>query len=171
MIAHIALGSNLGDREARLELAVRELAQTPGITLLDVSSIYETAPVGPAGQGPYLNAVVRIECAQGPRALLERLLAIEALAGRDRLAESARWQARTLDLDLLLCGEECVDEPGLEVPHPLLHERAFVLEPLCEISPELVHPRLGEKISVLAERKRDPDAVWRWPRSLRGCGD
>jgi len=165
-VAHVALGSNLGDREALLGFGVRELDETPGVEILGASSIYETEAVGASPQGRYLNAVVRIECGLTPRALLERLLVIERDAGRDRGGEVERWQARTLDLDLLLYGDLCLDEPGLCLPHPRLHERAFVLEPLCEVSPELVHPRLAEPIAAFAKREHDPAAVICWPNPL-----
>jgi 2-amino-4-hydroxy-6-hydroxymethyldihydropteridine diphosphokinase len=129
--AFVALGSNLGDREARLDAAIAALRTTPGIAALEVSRLYESEPVGPPGQGPYLNAVARFESDLEPRALLERLLVIEAAAGRRRSA--TRNEARVLDLDLLLHGETRLAEPDLVVPHPRLHERAFVLEPLAEL--------------------------------------
>ncbi len=157
VVVYVALGSNLGDREARLAGALAALRATPGISGLRLSRIYETAPVGPPGQGPFLNAVARFETGLAPRALLERLLAIEAAAGRRRSA--IRNEARVLDLDLLLYGDARVEEPDLVVPHPRLHERAFVLEPLAELAPELVHPVLGERIAALAARVRDPAAV------------
>jgi 2-amino-4-hydroxy-6-hydroxymethyldihydropteridine diphosphokinase len=157
--AWIGLGSNLGDRETQLCAALRALRDTDGVRIVAVSSIYETDPVGPGAQGPYLNAAARLRTTLAPRALLERLLAIEAEAGRIRGAE--RNAARTLDLDLLLYGQRRISEPGLEVPHPRLHERPFVLEPLCDVAAELRHPVLGESIAVLARRVRDPAAVRR----------
>jgi 2-amino-4-hydroxy-6-hydroxymethyldihydropteridine diphosphokinase len=155
--AYVALGSNLGDREAHLRAAIAALAAHPEIRVEAVSTLYETAPVGPPPQGPYLNAVVRLRTRLAARALLARLLEIEAAAGRVRAGQ--RWSARSLDLDLLLYGELLLDEPGLCLPHPRLHERAFVLEPLCELAPQLVHPRLGTSIAELARRVRDPQAV------------
>jgi 2-amino-4-hydroxy-6-hydroxymethyldihydropteridine diphosphokinase len=115
--------------------------------------------VGPPPQGPYLNGAAELVTSLGARALLDRLLAIEAAAGRRRGA--LRNAARPLDLDLLLFGGQRIDEPGLRVPHPRLHERAFVLEPLCEIAARLVHPVLGETIEQLARCVRDPAAVRR----------
>ena len=146
--AYVGLGSNLGDRAAQLEAAVAGLAATPGARLLACSSLYETDPVGPPGQGPYLNAVVLLETSLAPRELLARLQELEAAAGRTR--SGVRNEARTLDLDLLLYGERCVDEPGLVVPHPRLHERPFVLAPLRELAPEARHPRLGRRVGELA---------------------
>lgn len=159
--AYVALGSNLGDRDAHLARALAALDATPGVERVARSAVYETDPVGPPPQGPYLNAVVALDTTLSARALLERLLAIEAACGRTRGA--GRDAPRTLDLDLLLCGDEIVDEPGLRVPHPRLHERAFVLEPLCDVAPDLVHPVLGRRVAELAARVRDPAAVRRRP--------
>ena len=153
----VALGSNLGPREAHLAFALRALRASEGVRVVAVSPVFETDPVGPPPQGPYLNAVVELRTSLAPRALLERLLAIEAAAGRER--RGPRNAARTLDLDLLLHGALALDEPGLCVPHPRLAERAFVLEPLCALAPELVHPTLGATLAELAARVRDPAAV------------
>jgi len=127
--------------------------------VLAVSPVYETDPVGPPPQGPYLNAVVRLRTSLPPRALLERLQAIETAAGRTRGGE--RNAARTLDLDILFYGDAKIHEPGLAVPHPRLHERAFVLEPLCDLAPDRVHPTLHARVDVLARRVRNPAAVRR----------
>lgn len=141
--AYVALGSNLGDRAGALLTARVALARRADTHVMAASRIWETEPVGPPGQGEYLNAVLVVETTLGARDLLERMLDIERGAGRDRPGESARWGPRILDLDLLIYADEHIDEPGLEVPHPRLHERTFVLEPLCEVAPELVHPTLG----------------------------
>jgi len=155
--AYVGLGSNLGDREAHLTAATAALSARPDICVASVSKVYETAPVGPPPQGPYLNAVVRLRTRLTPRELLAVLLEIEAAEGRRREAE--RWRARTLDLDLLFYGSLEIDEPGLRVPHPRLHERAFVLEPLRDVAPDLVHPRLGKTVEELARNVRDRGAV------------
>lgn len=156
---YVALGSNLGDRDAHLAAALEGLRDSVGIDLIRVSPVFETDPVGPPPQGPYLNAVAELRCRLAPRELLGRLLEIEALRGRAR--GSNRDSARTLDLDLLLFGDRVIDEPKLEIPHPRLHTRPFVLEPLRAIAAETVHPVLGETIETLAARVHDPNAVRR----------
>lgn len=160
-LAYVSIGTNLGDRAAQLDFAVRAIGALPGTRVDALSPIFETDPVGPPPQDAYLNAVVRVATEQAPRALLDALLAIERDAGRERGARNA---ARTLDLDLLLYGDEIVDEPGLVVPHPRLVERAFILEPLAALAPDVVHPRVGESIASLAERVRDPRGVRIWIR-------
>lgn len=164
--AYLGLGSNLGDRQAMLRLALQGLAQTSGVEIDGVSRVYETLAVGPGDQGAYLNAAVSIRTELEPDALLARMLAIEHEAGRDREREVERWTARTLDLDLLLYGDRCLEMRGLEVPHPRLHERGFVLEPLRDLAPELVHPRMKRTIEELARAVRDESAVRLWPHEL-----
>jgi len=147
-VAYIGLGSNLGDRTGHLEEAVAALHAVPGVRVLAVSAPLETAPVGPPGQGPYLNAAARIETSLEPEALLGELLAIERAHGRIRDREQ-RWGPRTLDLDLLLFGDRVMAIDGLDLPHPRMHERAFVLRPLLDVGPEAVHPRLGRTVREL----------------------
>lgn len=131
MRAFLALGSNQGDRWARLRQAVSAL---PDVSR--VSSVYETDPVGgPAGQEPYLNAVVELVTALGPRELLEVGQRLESSAGRVR---AQRWGPRPLDVDVLLVGDLTVDEPDLQVPHPRMWQRPFVLVPLAELAPDVV---------------------------------
>ena len=149
MTAYIGLGSNLGDREATLAAAVEELDAAPGVSVLGVSTLIDTEPVGVLDQPRFLNGALAIETELPPRELLDLLLAVEARFGRDRTAVPAQGP-RTLDLDLLVYGEEEVDEPGLRVPHPRLHERAFVLRPLAEVEPELVVPGKGPILGLLA---------------------
>jgi 2-amino-4-hydroxy-6-hydroxymethyldihydropteridine diphosphokinase len=129
--AFLGLGSNLGDREAQLARAVAGLPD-----VVAVSSVYETAPVGgPAGQGPFLNIVVELDTELAPRQLLEVARRLEDAAERTR---EVRWGPRTLDVDVLLVGDEVVDDVDLVVPHPRMWERRFVVEPLAELAPELV---------------------------------
>lgn len=137
--AYIAIGSNLGDRAATIESAVQMLGQLEAVQLIGRSALIETEPVGPAGQGRYLNGVLAVWTSLTARGLLDRLLEIELRHGRVR-EDELRWGARTLDLDLLVFGEDQIDEPGLTIPHPRLHERSFVLIPLCELAPDLKIP-------------------------------
>jgi 2-amino-4-hydroxy-6-hydroxymethyldihydropteridine diphosphokinase len=130
--AYVGLGSNLGDREQTLRAALERLAENPGVEVVAVSSFRETDPVGPVADQPrFLNGAVALETSLSARGLLELLLEVEAEFGRSR--NGPPGGPRTLDLDLLVYGDEHVDEPGLEVPHPRLHERPFVLEPLEEL--------------------------------------
>jgi 2-amino-4-hydroxy-6-hydroxymethyldihydropteridine diphosphokinase len=142
-LAYVGLGSNLGDREATIRAAVAAL---PGVVA--VSKLRETEPVGVTGQPAFLNGAARLETELSPRELLDAMLEVERGLGRER---RERWGPRTIDLDLLLYGDETVDEPGLTVPHPSLHERRFVLEPLAELDPELVVPGRGRVRDLLAE--------------------
>lgn len=146
-IAYVGLGSNLGDREVTLRRALELLAAAAGVTLEAVSVFRETDPVGYLDQPRFVNAAARIDTDLTPRALLDALLSIELELGRVR--NGPRFGPRTIDLDLLLFGDEIVDEPGLTLPHPRLHERAFVLEPLLELDPELVVPGRGSVKSLL----------------------
>lgn len=148
MRAYVGLGSNLGDREAMLRAALGQLAREPGIELVTTSGVRETEPVGFLDQPPFLNAAAAVETELPPRELLERLLGIERRLGRTR--SGPRFGPRTIDLDLLLYGDEVIEEPGLQVPHPRLAERAFALEPLAELDPELVVPGLGPVPALLA---------------------
>ena len=138
--AYIGIGSNLGERLATIRDALALLAADPELEVEAVSTIRETDPVGVVDQPLFLNAAVRLTTGLAPRLLLERLLAVEQQLGRVR---TERYGPRTIDLDLLLYGDEIVDEPGLRVPHPRLAERRFVLEPLAELDPGLVVPGLG----------------------------
>ena len=146
-IAYVGLGANLGAREETLRRAAELLGEADGVDVLAVSQLRETEPVGVVDQPPFLNGAVAIETARAPRDLLELLLEIERTLGRVR---EERWGPRTIDLDLLVYGDEVVEEPGLRVPHPHLHERRFALEPLVELAPELDVPGCGEVSSLLA---------------------
>jgi len=147
--AYLGLGTNLGDRQRALEHALALLACRPGIRLLRVSSLYETKPEDVAG-GWFLNGVVEVETSLGPRELLEALVEVEEACGRPRCRQ--RGEARVADLDLLLYGSQTMAEPGLEVPHPRMHLRRFVLNPLVELDPDLMHPGLGIRIGDLLTR-------------------
>jgi 2-amino-4-hydroxy-6-hydroxymethyldihydropteridine diphosphokinase len=138
--AYIALGSNLDNPAAQIEAAFDALAMLDGSRFVKRSSLYRTAPVGFADQPDFINAVCALETALAPRALLDALLALEAARGRARTFANA---PRTLDLDVLLYGDQRIDEHGLTVPHPRMHERAFVLVPLAEIAPDCVIPGRG----------------------------
>jgi 2-amino-4-hydroxy-6-hydroxymethyldihydropteridine diphosphokinase len=144
--AYVGLGGNLGDREETLRRAVALIAAVEGVDLLAVSELRETDPVGVVDQPRFLNGAVKVETMLSPEALLDALLGIELELGRTRGTE--RWGPRTVDLDLLLYGDEIVDEPGLHVPHPHVHERRFVLEPLAELDPDLEIPGRG-RVSAL----------------------
>lgn len=150
-IAYIALGSNLGERQANLQRAVATLCGHPEIALLKQARIIETAPLGPSGQEPYLNTVLEIETSLTARQLLATCLDVEDYLGRER---KGKWAARTIDLDLILFGNEIIDEPGLSVPHMEMCNRRFVLEPLCEIAPDFIHPVLNMRVYQLLERLR-----------------
>ncbi len=154
MRAYVGLGSNLGDRAGYLLQALSALSRLPQTHLLRLSPIYETEPLGPP-QPPYLNGVAEVETGLPPRAFLEGLLGIEQALGRRR---EVPWGPRTIDLDLLFYGEMVLKEEDLVVPHPRLHERAFVLVPLADLAPGLFHPRLGLRVGELLARV-DPSGV------------
>jgi 2-amino-4-hydroxy-6-hydroxymethyldihydropteridine diphosphokinase len=145
--AYVGLGANLGPKEVTLLRAVDLLAAEDGIEVLELSELRETAPVGVVDQPEFLNGALALETSLAPRELLEVLLRVERELGRVR---GERWGPRTIDLDLLVYGDETVDEPGLRVPHPRLHERRFALEPLAELEPELQIPGLGAVSEALA---------------------
>jgi 2-amino-4-hydroxy-6-hydroxymethyldihydropteridine diphosphokinase len=144
--AYIGLGANLRDREVTIRRAIELLGAEPGIEVVAVSTLRETDPVGYADQPRFLNGAAAIETELEPREVLERLLAVERALGRERTGP--RYGPRTIDLDLLLYGDRVVDEPGLTVPHPRLAERAFALEPLLELEPNLALPD-GRRLSDL----------------------
>jgi len=137
--AYLSLGSNLGDRAANLSAAVAQLDAAGRV--LAVSGLYETQPVDVLDQPWFLNCVVAIETDKTPRELLQLALRVEAMMGRLRLRAKG---ARRIDIDVVLFGDCVVDEPGLKIPHPAMHQRRFVLEPLVEIAPEVRHPELGK---------------------------
>jgi 2-amino-4-hydroxy-6-hydroxymethyldihydropteridine diphosphokinase len=145
----IGLGSNEGERLRYLSKAMQALGMVPGVRIVRLAMISETEPVGGPPQGPYLNTVAEVETTLTPRALLSALQAIERQLGRQ--PTSQRWAPRPIDLDLLLYDDLIIHEPDLAIPHPRMHERAFVLEPLSQLAPDLVHPVLHQTIAALLE--------------------
>jgi 2-amino-4-hydroxy-6-hydroxymethyldihydropteridine diphosphokinase len=163
-IIHIGLGSNLGDREQNLLSAVEAITHIDAVAVLCRSSLYESAPIGPA-QGRFLNAAVSLECALEPSRLLVILKQIEQDLGRE---PTVRWGPRTIDLDILLWGNRVVAEPHLQIPHVGLHNRRFALEPLVEIDPDAWHPILKVHAREMLAKLAPQDVVRyeavRWPR-------
>lgn len=147
--AYLGLGGNLGDPAATLRAAIRALDSLPGTRLLAASRLYRTPAWGRTDQPAFVNAAAAVETALSPEALLEALLGLERQFGRERL-DAERWGPRTLDLDVLLIGDQVIDQPHLRVPHPHLHERAFALLPLAEIAPMATIPGHGTVQAVLA---------------------
>lgn len=146
--AYVGLGANLGDREAMLRAALEQLGADPSIELVAVSAFRDTDPVGIVDQPRFLNAAAALDTELAARELLDRLLAIEGRLGRTRAGP--RFGPRTIDLDLLLYGDERIDEPGLQVPHSRLHERLFALEPLADLDPALAVPGRGPLAGLIA---------------------
>lgn len=153
----IAVGSNLGDRTAQIDRAIKLIDEVPEIGVVRCSRLIETAPVGmPADAGPFLNGAVELRTTMGADDLLAELQAIEKSMGRRR---EAQWISRTIDLDILLFGSQIISGEHLIVPHPMMHERLFVLEPMVEIAPDVVHPALQMSMRGLLDeiRNRRPD--------------
>jgi 2-amino-4-hydroxy-6-hydroxymethyldihydropteridine diphosphokinase len=155
--AYIGIGSNLGDRILRCQEAIRAISKIAGVTVIGASSFYETAPIPPASGGWFVNGAVAVTTTLKPEALLVELRRIEQSMGR--AAERARGEDRSIDLDLLLVGSQVVEQPDLVLPHPRLHQRRFVLAPLCELDPNLRHPVFGVTMQELLHRLDDPSLV------------
>lgn len=166
--AYIGIGSDLGDRIERCQEAIRAMSEIAGITAIRASSLYETAPVPPASGDWFVNGVVSVQTQLKPEALLLELQRIERSMGRP--AERARGEARSIDLDLLLVGSQVVEEPDLILPHPRLHQRRFVLVPLCELDPDLYHPVLGVTMRQLLDGLDDPSSVRLLVPAVRSTG-
>ena len=156
--AFIGLGSNLGEREHLIRSAAEGLDLTPETKLVRISSLYDTKPIGDLEQPDYLNAVALVLTDLEPSRLLWNLHLIENKLGRKR---RRRWEPRPIDLDLLFYGDSVIDQPGLTVPHPEAHKRAFVLVPMNELIPDLVHPVLGKSIEELLRSLKPGGSVRR----------
>lgn len=166
--AYIGIGSNLGDRIEHCQEAIRAISKIAGITATRASLLYEAAPVPLASGGWFVNGVVSAQTTLKPHALLLELQRIERSMGRP--AERARGEARSIDLDLLLVGSQVVKQPDLILPHPRLHQRRFVLVPLCELDPDLYHPVLGVTMRQLLDRLDDPSLVRLLEPTVRSTG-
>jgi len=163
-IVYVAVGANVGDREATLGSLIRLIERETEMLLLAASPVFETDPVGPPGQDAYLNAALRLRTWLSPGELLAQLQRIERELGRVRHPQPERWGPRTLDLDILFYGERCIEMPDLVVPHPRAHERAFVMRPMAELDPHLVHPRLGITMLEIVRARPDAEGVRSWRR-------
>jgi 2-amino-4-hydroxy-6-hydroxymethyldihydropteridine diphosphokinase len=152
----LGIGTNLGKREGNLEEAVKRVEENIG-PVLKVSSIYETEPWGFKAEDQFLNMVIMVKTDLSPSDLLEQILNIESFLGRIRGTE--RYSSRVIDIDILLFDNVIVDDQNLKIPHPLLHERRFVLVPLCEIAPRLIHPVLKKSVTKLLELCEDKSRV------------
>ena len=153
MRAYLGLGSNVGDRQANIDEAIRRLGATEGLRVTKVSSMYDTEPVGGPPQPNYLNAACEVETDLSPHELLRTALAVEDAMGRRR---EVHWGPRNIDIDVLICGEVVINDDELTVPHPRLPEREFVLRPLAEIAPEVRHPVKKREIRVLLGAVQGP---------------
>lgn len=155
-IVYLGIGTNLGNREANLKEAVVRIGEHIG-QVVKSSSVYETEPWGFNSKDEFLNMVVKVETKLSPSGLLGRILMIESMLGRIR--GEKKYASRVIDLDILLYEDFIIDEVSLKIPHPLMHERRFVLTPLCEIAPEAVHPVFNKSIASLLESSRDNSKV------------
>lgn len=154
--AHLSLGANVGDRLHTIARALKLIAATAGIRLLRVSPMYATDPVGYRDQPEFINCAAVIETTLAPEELLGRLRAIERKLGR---VEREKWREREIDIDIVLMGERMIDRPDLRIPHPEMHRRRFVLEPLARIAPDALHPLLKKSVAELLAGCADPAGV------------
>ncbi|WP_292363593.1 2-amino-4-hydroxy-6-hydroxymethyldihydropteridine diphosphokinase [Methylophaga sp. UBA1464] len=146
MLVYIGLGSNLENPLQQIKTAINDLQAIAEITIVSVSSLYQSPPMGPADQPVYINAVLALKTILNPHQLLDVLQSVEQLHGRER---KRHWGERTLDLDILLYGDQILDDERLKIPHPGMHERAFVLYPLAEIAPDVEIPGIGNLQEIL----------------------
>jgi 2-amino-4-hydroxy-6-hydroxymethyldihydropteridine diphosphokinase len=160
---YIGIGSNLGDRRANIREAVERVSQLPSTRVVRASSLYESEPLGDAKTW-FVNSVIEIETELTADALLRRLKAIEQAMGRKRV-RGRRWGSRVIDLDILLWDHEVVEKRSLRIPHPEMHKRRFVLLPLAELAPHVVHPNLGQSVSSLLATVKDEKRVTLLPRA------
>jgi len=161
--AYIGIGSNLGDRRANTLEAVDRIGKLPGTRVVRASSLYESEPLGDAKTW-FVNSVIELESEMSAEMLLKKLKAIEQAMGRKRV-KGKRWGSRVIDLDILLCEGEVVEKRSLKVPHPEMHKRRFVLMPLAELAPHVVHPQLGLTVSALLATVKDSKRVVLLPRA------
>ncbi|MGH7340941.1 MAG: 2-amino-4-hydroxy-6-hydroxymethyldihydropteridine diphosphokinase [Candidatus Rokuibacteriota bacterium] len=159
---YIGIGSNLGDRRANTAEAIDRITKIPDTKVMRASSLYESEPLGNAKTW-FVNSVIEIETQLGAEPLLKRLKAIEEAMGRKRV-KGKRWGSRIIDLDILLSENEVVDKRTLKVPHPEMHKRRFVLMPLAELAPHVVHPGLGQSVSAMLATVKDAKRVSLLPR-------
>lgn len=160
---HIGIGSNLGDRRANALEAMERVSQLPDTRVVRASSLYESEPLGDAKTW-FVNSVIEIETELQPEPLLKRLKAIEEAMGRKRV-KGKKWGSRIIDLDILLWDTDVVSKKSLKIPHPEMHKRRFVLLPLAELAPHVVHPQLGQTVSALLATVKDPKRVTLLPRA------
>jgi 2-amino-4-hydroxy-6-hydroxymethyldihydropteridine diphosphokinase len=161
--AYIGIGSNLGDRKANALEAADRVSKLPTTRIVRASSLYESEPLGNAKTW-FVNSVIEIETEFAPDDLLKKLKAIEKAMGRKRVT-GKRWGSRIIDLDILLCDQEIVEKRSLKIPHPEMHKRRFVLLPLAELAPHVVHPQLGHSVSSLLATVKDEKRVTLLPRT------
>ncbi|PLT33046.1 2-amino-4-hydroxy-6-hydroxymethyldihydropteridine diphosphokinase [Bacillus sp. V5-8f] len=160
-IAFLSIGSNIGERVTFFKKAIQLLDRDKGIKIIDMSSLYETDPVGYTEQDMFLNAVLKIETEYSPEQLLNKCLEIEQELGRKR---EIHWGPRTLDLDILLYNNENIEAENLSVPHPRMLERAFVIIPLLEIDPDIMLPKMEKPLTHVLKQIKDREGVRLWKR-------